>query len=463
MKKLFIISIVFAIFFILVNNVQASVTFSSITYDGTTADVGTTRTISITMRTSSSGETVTINSISISGGLIEVSTPATPFTVTYSGVSKDYVVRSDTAGTYTFSVTLIDTGGTSYTSSSNTLEYVDPSSFTLTVSENPSGTYSANGEFGVVANVYNSLSSSKTRNVTLWFDTSGFTVSGDPQSALVTLPASTTTQKIWNVTVGSSVSAGTRHAYIRLGDNTQAASYSFTVSSSGITTTAPSSGGGGGGISTGKLTKVKYTFKELKKNTIERWKVNQPGLGLIEMNMTVKNSANNVQITIERYDGRPSYIIHEIAGKIYQYIEINKTNLTDTDIDKIQLKINVNKSWILNNNIDESTVALNRYNNGVWEKLTTTKVEEDNSYVYYIAETTGLSVFAVTGELKAGATTVLTTIPATTGVTTTPVTTISGGLPSILPVGQVSTTTYALVIILIIVAVVTFWIYRRKA
>jgi len=41
--------------------------------------------------------------------------------------------------------------------------------------------------------------------------------------------------------------------------------------------------------------------------------------------------------------------------------------------------------------------------------------------------------------------------------------TISGGLSSILPVGQVSTTTYALVIILIIVAVVTFWIYRRKA
>jgi hypothetical protein len=97
---------------------------------------------------------------------------------------------------------------------------------------------SITNKFGVVVRIQNSLTTSQTRNLTLYFDTAGFTVSGDPQSALVTL-SSGQTEKIWNVTVGSSVSDGTHYAYVRLGDNTAAATYSFTVTSTTATTTVP--------------------------------------------------------------------------------------------------------------------------------------------------------------------------------------------------------------------------------
>ncbi|EMR74366.1 hypothetical protein MBGDN05_00152 [Thermoplasmatales archaeon SCGC AB-539-N05] len=38
-----------------------------------------------------------------------------------------------------------------------------------------------------------------------------------------------------------------------------------------------------------------------------------------------------------------------------------------------------------------------RYHNNEWQELTTTLTNEDTAYVYYEAETTGLSTFAIVG------------------------------------------------------------------
>jgi len=223
------------------------------------------------------------------------------------------------------------------------------------------------------------------------------------------------------------------------------------------TTIGGGGGGGGGGGAVTKPTKVTHKFLQLKKNTITKWKINQPGLGLIEMNMTVQNPANNVQITIKKTDGRPASVIHEVSGKVYHYLEITKTNIEDTDIDKIKLKINVNKSWITDNNIDENTVALNRYHNNAWEKLPTSKVEEDDDYVYYVAEMTGLSVFAVTGEVK---TTVTTTVP-TTLATTVP-TTVATTVPTEPVIEGMPTWSFGIIILVIIIAIGLWWTKKKR-
>ena len=232
------------------------------------------------------------------------------------------------------------------------------------------------------------------------------------------------------------------------------------TSAPSTTTTAAGGGGGGGGTPGKKLARITHIFKQLNKNVITKWKINQPGLGLIEMNMTVQNPANNVKIIIQKTDGRPASVVHEVSGKVYHYIEITKTNLEDTDIDKIKLKINVNKSWISDNNIDENTVALNRYHNNAWEKLPTSEVEEDDDYVYYVAEMTGLSVFAVTGEEKTAVTTtvpttVATTVP-TTVATTVPIKPVEEGISTGLVSGVV------LVIVIIVILVAYFSMGKQK-
>ncbi len=62
----------------------------------------------------------------------------------------------------------------------------------------------------------------------------------------------------------------------------------------------------------------------------------------------------------------------------------------------------VETTWISENNIDGSTIKLNRYNGGKWNPLITTQTSQDADYLYFESETTGFSPFAVTGKKLEG-------------------------------------------------------------
>jgi len=60
----------------------------------------------------------------------------------------------------------------------------------------------------------------------------------------------------------------------------------------------------------------------------------------------------------------------------------------------------VDKEWIKNNSVEESNITLLWYDSK-WEPLATEKTGEDDDYVYFRAETSGYSCFAIseyTGE-----------------------------------------------------------------
>jgi PGF-pre-PGF domain-containing protein len=63
-----------------------------------------------------------------------------------------------------------------------------------------------------------------------------------------------------------------------------------------------------------------------------------------------------------------------------------------------RISFKVEKTWISENNIDVSTIKLNRYNGAKWNPLITTQMSGDADYLYFEAETTGFSPFAVTGK-----------------------------------------------------------------
>lgn len=176
-----------------------------------------------------------------------------------------------------------------------------------------------------------------------------------------------------------------------------------------------------GAIVTKNITKEMHIISILKPGKMEKIVITEKGIGLVEMSMNVTNKANNVSITVAKLDGKPAYIIKEISGKVYQYMEINKTILNDTDVDKIKLKFKVEKSWINQSRINSSTVVLNRYTDDTWNPLNTTKVDEDSDYVYYESESPGLSIFAITGqEVQPVATTTLPAVVATVPVVVQP-------------------------------------------
>jgi PGF-pre-PGF domain-containing protein len=86
------------------------------------------------------------------------------------------------------------------------------------------------------------------------------------------------------------------------------------------------------------------------------------------------------------------------AGTIYQYIDIlvgDKGAGLPTSLRNGLVGFRVEKAWIKDNDVNESMITLQRYNNS-WETLYTEKVGEDNNFVYFQSKTPGFYFFAIT-------------------------------------------------------------------
>jgi PGF-pre-PGF domain-containing protein len=117
--------------------------------------------------------------------------------------------------------------------------------------------------------------------------------------------------------------------------------------------------------------------------------------GVNQISIQVRNAVNNIQIIIKKITSLPPDVA-ELKG-VYKYIAIDKENITDDDISNITITFSINKSWMISNNINESTIILQRYATQ-WERLITIKTNESDSEISFEAQSTGFSYFAITGE-----------------------------------------------------------------
>ena len=65
-------------------------------------------------------------------------------------------------------------------------------------------------------------------------------------------------------------------------------------------------------------------------------------------------------------------------------------------VSNAKIMFKVDKVWMEDHEIDPSSINLCRYS-GSWDVLKTTSSGEDDTYVYFIAESPGFSPFAITG------------------------------------------------------------------
>ncbi|MHA1853244.1 MAG: PGF-pre-PGF domain-containing protein [Candidatus Heimdallarchaeaceae archaeon] len=173
--------------------------------------------------------------------------------------------------------------------------------------------------------------------------------------------------------------------------------------SNGVCLSAPSGAGAG---------EVVTPVVEVTK-TISTASPTSPAIAIIEsdkakdlkvdkVTLEVKETVSNVKITVKESSlpSGASVAISADVGKTYKYIEIT-TNVASEKVEKVKIKFKVEKSWITENNIASATIALQRWADNKWNKLPTSKVAEDETYIYFEAESPGLSTFAITGEKKA--------------------------------------------------------------
>jgi PGF-pre-PGF domain-containing protein/uncharacterized repeat protein (TIGR01451 family) len=105
-------------------------------------------------------------------------------------------------------------------------------------------------------------------------------------------------------------------------------------------------------------------------------------------------------VTVELLKGRSSLTSESPSGNVYQYLDIwisNATSVASEGFYNATISFKVNKTWVQNNNINSSSIVLNRYHNGVWNALPTILTSQDANYLYFTTQTPGFSPFAITG------------------------------------------------------------------
>ena len=126
--------------------------------------------------------------------------------------------------------------------------------------------------------------------------------------------------------------------------------------------------------------------------------INNEKIAVTGVIVDVKNAVTNPSITVESLTSNP--LSTAAAAKVYQYLQLKKGNIADTDASKITINFRVPKSWLTSNGVAESNILLWRYSNG-WSQLDTKLVSSDSSYARYEAITPGFSTFAI-GTREAG-------------------------------------------------------------
>lgn len=169
-------------------------------------------------------------------------------------------------------------------------------------------------------------------------------------------------------------------------------------------------GGGGGGSSGGGGGTSGEEYKNIEVSETEREYVNKDskvsysfdmeGNIISYINFTGKTSSGRIAAKIDTLKDTSTLVDHAPPGKVFKNMGIYVGNLgwaSPNNIANPTIRFIVHKSWVNENNIDKSTITLNRYSDGKWNPLETDLIDEDQDSLHFESKTPGFSQFAVTG------------------------------------------------------------------
>ncbi|WP_054865182.1 PGF-pre-PGF domain-containing protein [Methanosarcina barkeri] len=164
-----------------------------------------------------------------------------------------------------------------------------------------------------------------------------------------------------------------------------------------------SSGGGGGG-SPEPQTNVQV--KELSQTGVTNGKpvmfdFAKNATCVVYVSFDAKRTAGKITTIAEQLKTKSTLVSVLDSGEVYKYFNLwvgNGGFANSNNIENPVVCFKVEKSWLQDKKIDQSSITLNRYNDKKWSQIPVKLLKEDNKYLYFTAETPGFSFFAITGK-----------------------------------------------------------------
>ena len=163
-----------------------------------------------------------------------------------------------------------------------------------------------------------------------------------------------------------------------------------------------SSGGGGGSPEPATNVKVKELSQVFITNG-NPVKFNFPknATDVVYVSFNSKKTVGKTTTIVEMLKNKSTLTPDAPEGEVYNYLNIwvgNSGYATEENIENAVVCFKVEKSWIQDKGIDQSSIILNRYSDKKWNPLTTRQSGDDEKYMYFTAETPGFSPFSITCE-----------------------------------------------------------------
>lgn len=113
------------------------------------------------------------------------------------------------------------------------------------------------------------------------------------------------------------------------------------------------------------------------------------------MDVNIEDKINQTTVNIEELNSKPDNTENEANGKVYKYLNIHLQGIKDENIKNVDVKFNVNRQWLQNNDAKAEQVVLEMYVGGEWIAYKTSVVNENQDTIKLMAQIPGFSNFAI--------------------------------------------------------------------
>jgi PGF-pre-PGF domain-containing protein len=167
------------------------------------------------------------------------------------------------------------------------------------------------------------------------------------------------------------------------------------------------SGGGSGGAGGSPEPQTNVQVKELSQAQVTNGKpvvfdFTNNATCVVYVSFDAKKTAGKITTIAEQLKAKSTLTSVKDSGEVYKYFNLwvgNSGFASEKNIGNPVVCFKVEKSWLQDKKVDQNSITLNRYSDKKWTQLPVKCLKEDNGYLYFTAETSGFSFFAITGKV----------------------------------------------------------------